>query len=107
MFGISGGEFVILAVLGLLIFGPDKLPKAIQQVGSVLRQLRKMATSAKKDLQDGLGPEFKDFDVNDLNPKAFVRRHLLEDEDDSRGRPRRRSTAGLNGRRPPFDDEAT
>lgn len=107
MFGISGGEFVILAVLGLLIFGPDKLPKAIQQMGSVLRQLRKMATSAKKDLQDGLGPEFKDFDVNDLNPKSFVRRHLLEDEDEPRGRARRRSPAGLNGRRPPFDNEAT
>lgn len=106
MFGISGGEFVVLAVLGLLIFGPDKLPKAIQQVSSVLRQLRKMATSAKKDLQDGLGPEFKDFDVNDLNPKTFVRRHLMEDEDGNRGRPRR-SSAGLNGRRPPFDDEAT
>lgn len=107
MFGISGGEFVILAVLGLLIFGPDKLPKAAQQVGSVLRQLRTMATSAKRDLQDGLGPEFQDFDVNDLNPKNFVRRHLFEDEGQQRGRAPRRSPAGLNGRRPPFDDEAT
>lgn len=106
MFGISGWEFIVLGVLALLIFGPERLPQALGQVGRVLRQLRKMANSAKRDLEEGLGPEFKDFDVNDLNPKQFLRKHLWE-EDENEPAGRRTVATRLNGRRPPFDDEAT
>ncbi|GAA1086730.1 sec-independent translocase [Nocardiopsis composta] len=106
MFNIGGGEFVLLGVLALLLFGPEQLPKAAQQVGRVLRQLRKMADSAKDDLREGLGPEFKDFDVQDLNPKRFVQKHFWEAEDDEE-EGARRPASQLNGKRPPFDDEAT
>ncbi|MEU0490990.1 sec-independent translocase [Nocardiopsis changdeensis] len=104
MFNISGGEFVVLLLLALLIFGPDQLPKAAQQVGRVLRQLRTMANSASKDIKEGLGPEFKDFEVQDLNPKRFVQKHFWEEGEDE---PQLKPAARLNGRRPPFDDEAT
>ncbi|MDA2805945.1 sec-independent translocase [Nocardiopsis suaedae] len=105
MFNIGMGEFLVLGLLAVLVFGPDQLPKAAKQVGSVLRQLRRMADSAKSDIRDGLGPEFKDFDVEDLNPKRFVQKHFweAEDEDEAAQRP----VSQLNGRRPPFDDEAT
>ena len=103
MFGISGGEFVILLLLALLIFGPDQLPKAAQQIGRVLRQLRTMANSASNDIKEGLGPEYKDFDVQDLNPKRFIQKHFWEEEEETTKKPVTR----LNGKRPPFDDEAT
>ncbi|PWV52157.1 sec-independent translocase [Nocardiopsis sp. L17-MgMaSL7] len=103
MFGISGGEFVLLLLLALLIFGPDQLPKAAQQVGRVLRQLRTMANSASNDIKEGLGPEYKDFDVQDLNPKRFIQKHFWEEEEEAERRP----ASQLNGKRPPFDDEAT
>ena len=103
MFGISGGEFVLLLLLGLLIFGPDQLPKAAQQVGRVLRQLRTMANSASNDIKAGLGPEYKDFDVQDLNPKRFIQKHFWEEEEETTKKP----VSRLNGKRPPFDDEAT
>ena len=103
MFGISGGEFVILLLLALLIFGPDQLPKAAQQVGRVLRQLRTMADSASNDIKEGLGPEYKDFDVQDLNPKRFIQKHFWEEEEETDKKP----VSRLNGKRPPFDDEAT
>ncbi|GAA1099159.1 MAG: Sec-independent protein translocase subunit TatB [Nocardiopsis sp. BM-2018] len=103
MFGISGGEFVLLLLLALLIFGPDQLPKAAQQVGRVLRQLRTMANSASNDIKEGLGPEYKDFDVQDLNPKRFIQKHFWEEEDE----PEKKPASRLNGKRPPFDDEAT
>ncbi|GHD30955.1 sec-independent translocase [Nocardiopsis kunsanensis] len=103
MFGISGGEFALLLLLALLIFGPDQLPKAAQQLGRVLRQLRKMANNASNDIKEGLGPEYKDFDVQDLNPKRFVQKHFWEDEEDEQPK----QGARLNGKRPPFDDEAT
>ncbi|MFE1170047.1 sec-independent translocase [Nocardiopsis sp. NPDC058789] len=103
MFGISGGEFVLLLLLALLIFGPDQLPKAAQQVGRVLRQLRTMANSASADIKEGLGPEYKDFDVQDLNPKRFIQKHFWEEEEEADRKP----ASQLNGKRPPFDDEAT
>jgi len=106
MFNIGWGEFIVLALLALLIFGPDQLPKAAGQVGRVLRQLRNMADSAKSDIQEGLGPEFKDFDVQDLNPRRFVQKHFWEAEDDEESGSRR-AVSQLNGRRPPFDSEAT
>jgi sec-independent protein translocase protein TatB len=120
LFDVGLGEMVVLVVLALVIFG-DKLPQAAAQAGRALRQVRQMANSAKADLQEGLGPEFKDFDVNDLNPKNFVRKHLLEDHDDDDSRPVSNGAAlfddepsyatspgGLEyGERPPFDNEAT
>ncbi|ASU82449.1 translocase [Nocardiopsis gilva YIM 90087] len=105
MFNIGAGEFLVLGALALLIFGPDQLPKAAAQVGRVLRQLRTMADSAKDDLREGLGPEFKDFDVQDLNPKRFVQKHFWEADDE--GGEARRPASQLNGKRPPFDTEAT
>jgi sec-independent protein translocase protein TatB len=35
-----------------------------------LRDPRRIADEAKTDLREGLGPEFSDFDLDDLNPKA-------------------------------------
>lgn len=76
---------MILAVLGLMIFGPEQLPRMAAQAGKALRDLRRLAENARSDLSDSLGPEFKDFDFNDLNPRSFVRKHLIdgfEDDDD-------------------------
>jgi sec-independent protein translocase protein TatB len=85
LFDLSITKLLILAVLGLMIFGPDQLPRMAAQAGKALRDLRRMAENARTDLTDSLGPEFRDFDFNDLNPKSFVRKHLIdgfEDDDD-------------------------
>jgi sec-independent protein translocase protein TatB len=112
VFDVGFGEFLILGVLALLIFG-DRLPSVAAQAGRALRQLRTMANSAKQDLREGLGPEFADFDPADLNPRKFVRKHLFSDiEDDSASEPAYTPPevpANLldDGERPPFDREAT
>ena len=82
MFDLSIPKLLILAVIGLMIFGPEQLPKIASQAGKALRDLRRLADNAKSDLTDQLGPEFRDFDFNDLNPRAFMRKHLLDDFDD-------------------------
>ena len=68
-------------VLAVLIFGPDKLPKVIQDVTGFIRKVREFSDSAKQDIRSELGPEFKDFEFEDLNPKTFVRKQLTENED--------------------------
>jgi sec-independent protein translocase protein TatB len=81
VFGISGLELVILAVLALLVFGPDRLPGVAKEAGQMIRQLRRMAQEAREEVS-GVFPEFDDLDVRDLDPRHFVRRQLLEEKDD-------------------------
>ncbi|MEV4017008.1 sec-independent translocase [Nonomuraea angiospora] len=122
MFGLGWMEIGALIVIALLVFGPDKLPQAASQAGKTLRNLRRMANNARDDLRSGLGPEFANFDPADLNPRNFVRKHLLDDlEDDwnDNNRPRElepATTAPYSpepvdelgfGEIPPYDSEAT
>lgn len=78
---IGALEVVTIVVLAILVFGPDKLPKVIQDVSGVIRKIRSFSDSAKQDIRSELGPEFKDFEFEDLNPKTFIRKHLAENED--------------------------
>ncbi|MFK0196352.1 sec-independent translocase [Streptomyces lavendulae] len=78
---IGALELVTIVVLAILIFGPDKLPKVIQDVSGMIRKLRSFSDSAKQDIRSELGPEFKDFEFEDLNPKTFIRKQLTENED--------------------------
>ncbi|MEU8435065.1 sec-independent translocase [Streptomyces sp. NPDC029216] len=78
---IGALELVTIVVLAILIFGPDKLPKVIQDVSGFIRKIRAFSDSAKQDIRSELGPEFKDFEFEDLNPKTFIRKQLAENED--------------------------
>ncbi|MEU1530833.1 sec-independent translocase [Streptomyces fagopyri] len=73
-------ELVALVVLAVLVFGPDKLPKMIQDVTRTIRKIREFSETAKADIREELGPEFKDFEFEDLNPKTFLRKQLDSDE---------------------------
>ena len=73
-------ELVTLVVLAVLVFGPDKLPKVIQDVMRTIKKIREFSESAKADIREELGPEFKDFEFEDLNPKTFIRKQLDNDE---------------------------
>ena len=119
MFDLSLPKLLVLAVIALVVFGPHELPKIASQAGRALRDLRKIAEGAKNDLRDGLGPEFADFELEDLNPKRFVQKHLLDDANgDSNSRTaataaeaqqpaRANGTLLAPGERPPFDPDAT
>ena len=80
--GLGWGEIAVLLLIGLFVFGPDKLPRVARDAGRMLRQLRQMANGVRDDLRSELGPEIADLDIRDLHPKTFVRKHLLEDGDE-------------------------
>ncbi|MFJ3822448.1 sec-independent translocase [Streptomyces nodosus] len=73
-------ELVTIVVIAVLVFGPDKLPKMIQDVTRTIRKIREFSESAKQDIRSELGPEFKDFEFEDLNPKTFLRKQMENDE---------------------------
>ena len=122
MFDLSFVKIAVLAVIALVVFGPDQLPKMAAQAGRALRDVRRMAENARADLQQHLPDELQDFDVADLNPKHFVRKHLLDEVNgfgtSSAETAAATGTAGLAatvtaepallpGEHPPYDDEAT
>lgn len=81
MLDINAPEFLLLLVLAVVIFGPDKLPDFARKAAHVVRYVRDIAGNAQTQISKELGPEFQDLDFRDLNPKAFVRKHLMEDVD--------------------------
>lgn len=80
MFNIGPLEIVVLAVVGLIVLGPDRLPGLARDAARMLRTLRDMATGARQQLRDELGPEFADIDLQSLNPRTAVQRAVFGDD---------------------------
>ena len=76
---INGPEFLLLLVLAVILFGPERLPDLARKAARVVRYLRSVAGSAQEQLSRELGPGYEDLDFRDLNPKTFVKKHLLDD----------------------------
>lgn len=92
MFDIGIGEIMILAVLGLLIFGPERLPRAASDAAKMMRNVRAMASNARKDLADSAGMDMSDAkgalrDLQDLHPRRLVS-GLFEDDDEAPAKPK-------------------
>jgi sec-independent protein translocase protein TatB len=84
VFNIGPMELLVLVVVGLIVLGPDRLPGLARDAARMLRTLREMATGARTQLRDELGPEFADLDLDDfrrLNPRTALQRAILGDED--------------------------
>jgi sec-independent protein translocase protein TatB len=84
MFDIGIGEILLIAALALLVFGPDRLPKAAADAGRWVRNLREMASGARKDLADSAGLDLSDAmdtvrSLQDLHPRRIAS-NLLSDE---------------------------
>lgn len=77
MIDFNMAEIVILAVLAVIIFGPEKLPELARKAARVLNYVRNIANDAQGRLRQELGPEFADLELADLNPKALVSKHIL------------------------------
>ncbi|MBV9293407.1 MAG: twin-arginine translocase subunit TatB [Frankiales bacterium] len=98
-------ELIVIAVVGLVVLGPDRLPKAAAEAARVLRQLRAMARNASADIKAELGPEMADLDLASLHPRRFMQ-SVLDDDDDHPVVPG--VPAALPpGERPPYDADAT
>jgi sec-independent protein translocase protein TatB len=76
---INAPEFVLLLVLAVILFGPERLPDLARKAARLIRYVRTMAGSAQEQLSRELGPGFEDLDLRDLNPRAFVQKHLLDE----------------------------
>ena len=77
MFDIGIGEIILVAVVGLLIFGPERLPRAAADAARWLNQIRAMASDARKDLADSAGIDLSDTvdtvkSLSEFHPKRLA-----------------------------------
>jgi sec-independent protein translocase protein TatB len=79
VFDVGAPELLVLIVIAVILFGPEKLPEFARKAARLVRYLRSMAGNAQQQLSKELGPGFDDVDVRDLNPKTFIQKHLLDD----------------------------
>ncbi len=109
MFDIGMGELMLLAVVGLLVFGPERLPRAAADAARMLRNLKAMASTARKDLADASGVDLAETketlkELQSYHPKRLVG-DLFDDDDES---PRASgSGAKPSANAPRFDPDAT
>ena len=120
VFDIGPGEFIGLAIVALIVLGPEKLPRYAADAGQMLRQVRRMASDARTEVTRELGPEMTDLDLSDLTPRGLLRKHLLDpadidDLDDVGRTPAARNRPGAQrpsrhrhpAAPPPYDADAT
>jgi sec-independent protein translocase protein TatB len=108
MFGVGVPEIAVILFVAVLVFGPDKLPDFARQAGRMARKAREFAHEARDELREELGPEYADLDLRDLDPRAIVRKHIMEAMEDDDEEPLRKGLRPLSqGEVPPYDVEAT
>lgn len=54
MFNIGGGELLVIALIALIVLGPQRLPEAARQVGKVLGDLRRVSSGFQNELKGAL-----------------------------------------------------
>jgi len=79
VFNIDASELILLLILGVVMFGPEKLPMFARKAARVYVAVRNIANNAQTQLREELGPEYSDLKLEDLNPKKFVAKHMREE----------------------------
>ena len=110
MFGVGLPELVVIMVVAIFVFGPDRLPEFARQAAQFIRRAKQLADGARDQLRDELGPEYADLQLRDLDPRVFVRKQIdaaLADAEPADVRAAVRHRPLRDGERPPYDADAT
>ncbi|MFV8380527.1 Sec-independent protein translocase protein TatB [Corynebacterium hindlerae] len=86
---VGWGEIFVIFVIGLIVIGPERLPKVIQDLRAALLAARTAINNAKQGLNEEFGPEFDDFrkpveelaTLTRMGPRAALAKTLLEGDD--------------------------
>jgi sec-independent protein translocase protein TatB len=77
-FDMGAGELMGLAILAMILVGPERLPKVAVDAAKMLKKLRNLSQVATTELKQNLGPGFENLQPKDLHPKTFVKKQLAD-----------------------------
>ena len=75
-FDFGAGEVIGLALLAMILLGPDKLPQFAVDAAKMVKKIKNFASTATNELKENLGPGFEDLQPSDLHPKTFIKKQL-------------------------------
>jgi sec-independent protein translocase protein TatB len=79
MLGLSFDKLIVIAVLAVLVLGPERLPGYAAQLARLVRSLRDLADGAKSRMKEELGPDFDDLDWKKLDPRQYDPRRIIRE----------------------------
>lgn len=82
-FDFGAGEVIGLALLAMILLGPDKLPQFAVDAAKMVKKIKHFAATATNELKDNLGPGFEDLQPSDLHPKTFIKKQLANALDEN------------------------
>jgi sec-independent protein translocase protein TatB len=80
---IGWGELLIVALAGLFIFGPERLPSVATDAAEALKRVRSMINGVRVQVEESLGDDFadlRDLDLRRYRPKTLLRGQLFGDD---------------------------
>jgi len=84
MSGIGGSEFILLCIIGLLILGPERLPRVARQLGSWVGKARRMTRSLQRQLEEEVNAEKNfGFDPKDIKKSLDPQQLMKPRENDT------------------------
>ena len=66
IFGIGPLELVLIAVIALIVLGPERLPTVIREGARYLREIRKLGSELTSQFSDELNM------LDDINPRRII-----------------------------------
>lgn len=86
---VGWGEILVIFIIGLVLIGPERLPKVIEDIRAVILAARTAINDARENLTGEFGEEFDDLrkplqdlgDLRKLNPKTALTRTLFDNDD--------------------------
>ena len=79
MLGINGLELVVLAIIAVVVLGPERLPEYAAQLARLVKGLRRMASGAREQLREEVGPELDEVDWRKLDPRQYDPRRIIKE----------------------------
>lgn len=80
----SGAEILTIAVIALVVFGPQRLPEIARTIGGYLRELRAAVTELRRGIEQEIGPirdPIKDIKQDLAKPVSDIRQTLAQTAD--------------------------
>jgi sec-independent protein translocase protein TatB len=80
---INGSEFLVIALLALILVGPARLPEYVRGLRAAVLRLRALIRDGQAALKEELGEDvdWSQWDPRTYDPRRIVREALFADED--------------------------
>lgn len=102
-FGIGIGELIMIAIVALIVLGPERLPGAFREVAKFVRQVRNLS----KEFTDQFGDEFKA--LEDLDPRRMLKDAIdsIDEEEEAKEKAEKTDKSKSTAKKPAVKSSTT